>query len=129
MAEDRHDGDGNGSVAHVQAFFRAVNERVWELTDAYVSSELLEILCECGREECLQPITISAEEYDGVRRFPTRFVVRPGHVANEVEREVETTDRYTIVEVFGDAGMVAVELDRRRRAAQASASVLGYHGP
>jgi hypothetical protein len=48
-----------------------------------------------------------------VRSASTRFFVIPGHEDNEVERVVERTDRYLVVEKIGDAAEEADDLDPR----------------
>ena len=96
-----------------QILFREINERIHELnSDRAVNGEFL---CECVRRDCVATISPSPEEYEAVRRIPTRFVVLPGHEAPQIERIVETTERYTIVEKFGAGGSAAVRLDPRRR--------------
>jgi hypothetical protein len=55
------------------------------------------------------------DEYEAVRRIPTHFVVAPGHDVPEIERVVEKTERYVVVEKVGDAGGFAVQLDPRSR--------------
>ena len=57
------------------------------------------------------------EEYETVRLIPTHFVVTPGHVIHGVERTISVNERYAIVEKFGEAGSMAVQLDPRRRGA------------
>ncbi len=96
-----------------QMLFREINERIHELNSGRAVSG--ELLCECVRRDCIAPVSLSPDEYEAVRRIPRHFAVLPGHDAPQIERIVETTDRYTTVEKFGDAGSVAVRLDPRRR--------------
>jgi hypothetical protein len=61
-------------------------------------------------------VPLTLEEYEYVRRAPTRFLVKPGHVYSEIERVVETDGsglRFEVVEKKGEAGAVAVRLDPR----------------
>ena len=112
----RHEtGNGNGKVGRTQALFREVNERVVETTVANGSPEPFELLCECGSDDCVEPVAISREDYEAIRRIPTHFVVRHGHVIPGAERVMTGADDYVVVEKFGDAGMAAVQLDPRRR--------------
>src|SRR5829696_5975950 len=68
---------------------RSLNERVSVLRH---SSTLNEYVCECGRKTCLEPVTLSAEEYRNVRKEPSHFLIAPGHcpigarVVQELER-------------------------------------------
>ena len=100
-------------AARSQSLFREVNECVEEV----FSSHSLEIgiLCECANDGCGGTITVSRDEYEDVRRIPTRFFVLPGHELEEVERVVSVIDRYAIVEKFGEGGTFATTHDARRR--------------
>lgn len=93
-----------------QSLFRLVNEQIEEV----LASDDGEILCECYRDDCADVIPLTKEEYEGVRRFPTRFLVKAGHVLPEIERAVETNERYVVVEKFGEGGKLAVQLDPRQ---------------
>jgi hypothetical protein len=109
--------DGNVvEGARTQALFRDVNERIEEFAGGRAVAEWT-ILCECAEKRCVEQVVISEEEYERVRRFPTRFIVSRGHVYSDFERVVDQREGYAIVEKYGDGGAVAVELDPRRRAA------------
>lgn len=95
-----------------ESLFREVNERIAELNQTF-HVEGSEFLCECSREECKQPVSISIDEYEGVRRASTRFFVLPGHEDESVERVVERNERYVVVEKFGEAADEADDLDPR----------------
>jgi hypothetical protein len=96
-----------------EALFREVNERIAELNESFQVDGRSEFLCECSREECKEPVSISLEEYESVRRSPTRFFVLPGHEDETVERVVARTERYVTVEKIGDAAEEAEVLDPR----------------
>ena len=53
-------------------------------------------------------------ECEDVRRIPTHFIVKAGHVYRHFERVVKTTEDYAVVEKVGEAGKQAVRLDQRR---------------
>jgi hypothetical protein len=100
-------------AARNQSLFREVNERVASLNQRF--DELTPYgswACECASVDCLEQIPMTLGEYEALREFPTRFAVAPSeaHVIPEVERVVETTDRYWAVEKIGKAGEVAAEL-------------------
>ena len=103
--------------ARTQSLFREVNERIEAVTSEQRVSEG-EILCECANEECVKQIPITLGEYETVRHIPTHFVVAPGHIVPEIERVVEETQHYVVVEKFGEAGKAAVRLDPRRRSSE-----------
>jgi len=99
-------------AARNQSLFREVNERIEELRP---TDELIPFACECIDTDCTESLPLSHDEYESVRRFPTHFVVMPGHELNEFERVVEQNERYAVVEKFGPAGPVAMKLDPRAR--------------
>jgi hypothetical protein len=94
-----------------QALFREVNEQIEAVNDSFrVSSDLdvdIEFFCECGAAECTSTIRMTRDEYEAVRAHPRRFIVIPGHGRPDVERTVETHDRYVVTETFGEAAEVA----------------------
>jgi hypothetical protein len=96
-----------------ESLFREVNERIAELNQSFDVEGRSEFLCECTREECKEPISISIEEYENVRNESTRFFVVPGHEDESVERVVERNDRFVVVEKIGEAAEKADELDPR----------------
>jgi hypothetical protein len=96
-----------------ESLFREVNERIAELNQTFEVEGRSEFLCECGRKECKEPISISIDEYENVRNVATRFFVLPGHEDESVERIVERNDRYLVVEKIGDAAEEADDRDPR----------------
>ena len=58
----------------------------------------VEFVCECADRECAEPIVLTMDEFEGVRRRPSRYAVRPGHEAPGRERLIELTSRYAVVE-------------------------------
>ena len=88
--------------ARNEALFREVNERIAQLGDsaqAWSPDGLVEFLCECGvGDGCGQRLRIPLAVYETVRAQDDRFVVRPGHETPELERAVDWTDEYVIVD-------------------------------
>lgn len=73
-------------------------------------------ICECYREGCANFISLTMEEYEGIRVHPARFAVLPRHVDSDVERVVGSADgRYEVVEKIERAGEVAAHLNPRDR--------------
>ena len=104
-------------VARNDARFRESNE---QLRDAAASldferDELTPYLCECADLHCTTVLQLTAEEYEGVRRSPTRFINAHGHerTAQGWARVVEEHERYTVVEKVGEAAEIAAEVDPR----------------
>jgi hypothetical protein len=96
-----------------ESLFREVNERIAEVNQTFEVEGRSEFLCECGRPECREPVSIALEEYEEVRRNPARFFVLPGHVDGSAERIVSRNDRFVVVEKVGDAADEADDLDPR----------------
>lgn len=94
-----------------QALRREVNQRI-RLNDG--EAEKLQVFCECGQIRCNDRLTASASMYDELRRVPTHFLVKRGHVAED-DRVVGEHEQFVIVEKFGRSGAEAVALDRGRR--------------
>ena len=73
-----------------------------------------EFVCECGRVDCTERVSMTLTEYEEVRKTATHFVVRPDHVDGDVEVVVDSGEgRYLVVEKVGDAGRTAAALDPR----------------
>jgi hypothetical protein len=101
-------------AARNEALFRRVNERIEDVNAAFATiGEHGEFICECADSACTEKIQLALSEYEAVRSFPTRFVVKPGHVLPENERVVEEHNGYTVVEKIGHAGERARSLDER----------------
>src|SRR4051812_28338700 len=96
-----------------ESLFREVNERVAELNQTFHVEGRSEFLCECSREECKEPVSISIDEYEEIRRASTRFFVLPGHEDSSVESVVERGKRYLVVEKVGEAAEEVQDLDPR----------------
>jgi len=101
-------GDRERRLGENEAYWRRVNELA--PPDPGVMNT---VFCECGRIECDMRIPMTAPEYEQARAKSTTFVVAPGHQLPEVERVVETTERYVLVEKVGEAAAVAVRDDSR----------------
>ena len=88
-------------LAQNEALFREVNERVAEVAthfiDVETKGEAVEFICECGRRDCAEPITMTVAEYQAIRADGTRFAVIPGHQLPEVESVVERHPTYVVV--------------------------------
>ena len=101
-------------AARNQVMFRAVNERMQQLRDKF--TQVLDdnvAVCECSDHACVGIVHIGFDTYLAVRASPRTFVVLPGHVDPSVERAVEITDRYVVVENVGIAGEIAEATDLR----------------
>jgi 3,4-dihydroxy-2-butanone 4-phosphate synthase len=97
-------------AADNQALFRSVNERIEEISTSAVFTSFV---CECLTTDCIERIPMTIEEYEHVRAHPTYFAVQLGHHSVEIERVVDSNDRYMTVEKLGAGGERAESLDPR----------------
>jgi hypothetical protein len=83
-----------------EVLFREVNEQVDRIDrqTSAATTELASFLCECSSADCLERVTATRSEYEGVRSSPIRFLLAPGHERPEIETVVQATDRYVVVE-------------------------------
>ena len=86
-----------------ESLLREVNERLAALdrgADEWAGDdELFEFVCECGAGGgCTARVRMTLGEYDSVRQQDDRFALVPGHETAELERVVERTPRYVIVD-------------------------------
>jgi len=101
-------------VAENEVRFRALNERLRESRAAWEGREgVLDLVCECGDEDCTLPIQLTPGEYESVRADETQFAVAPGHARLEVEDVVAQKDGWTLVRKRGEAAEIAAEADPR----------------
>jgi hypothetical protein len=102
-----------------EAHYREVNERLAALDKDAVAgwadaAEELDFMCECGVEGgCAQRVRMTLAEYEGVRAQDDRFALVPGHETPELERVVERTDRYVVVDKIADAEPFVADDPRR----------------
>jgi hypothetical protein len=103
-------------AARTQSVFRLGNERLTHINETFSSIlELGDWVCECANTGCSQRMQLTSAEYEAIRSNPRRFAVMPGeeHVFDGVERVIERTDRFWVVEKFGQAGELAALVDPR----------------
>jgi len=101
------------SYVRNESLFHEVNERLAEVNEGFDDDDQADFLCECGRNQCLETVQLSRSEYEAVRAEGDRFVVKPGHEAESVERVLERHDTYLVVEKIGEAGDESEALDPR----------------
>jgi hypothetical protein len=101
-----------------QVLFRDLNEQLRSLAKGFGLDAEFDLVCECTNGGCFERVTIRLGEYEAIRRFPTRFVVKPGHAANGVERIAEETSYFLVVEKIGPDAETAILLDPRKYGSQ-----------
>ena len=82
-----------------EAVFREVNEQIRGLSDRFgLEERTLDLICECGRPDCTERITMSVDDYERVRSDGALFAVIPGHDDDDgAEDVVERAGGYEIV--------------------------------
>jgi hypothetical protein len=101
--------------ARSQVLFRELNEQIRRIADSFGVDEELELVCECEHGDCFARLSLSVDDYETIRRFPTRFVTRPEHVGPD-DRIVHETTLYVVIEKIGPSAETAILRDPRRRA-------------
>jgi hypothetical protein len=79
-------------IAHTEALFRDVNERIVESAKR-VDSDVADFVCECSDPACVDRVQTTISEYEHARADATRFLLVPGHEDPEVERVVKRPSR------------------------------------
>jgi hypothetical protein len=87
------------TVARTESAFREVNEAIAKTADRYDAEEAA-FVCECADPHCSNHVTALLDDYEDIRAEATRFLLAPGHDEPRVERVVEQTAEYTVVEKF-----------------------------
>jgi hypothetical protein len=98
-----------------EALFREVNEQIRSLTDEFSTDDgAITVICECGDADCTDRVELRLSDYERVRTDSLLYVIAKGHVFPEVERVVEKSDGYEVVEKRpGIAADLAEETDPR----------------
>jgi hypothetical protein len=90
-------------VARNEELFQEVNRQIEKLEESLGQPETLTILCECSKKHCLDTLEVEPAVYQRVRANPLLFFVVPGHQDLGVERVVEQTRPFLVVEKIGRA--------------------------
>jgi hypothetical protein len=98
-------------IAKNEAVFRATNREIRdaEKDEGGGTDQLIEVICECGREGCRGIITLTVAEYEGAHSHDDRFIVLRGHESAEIEGVVEERAGYLVVDKFGEAEEIVEE--------------------
>ena len=100
-------------LARTEALFRDVNERIAESAESFDADEA-DFVCECGEQACTERVSATIDEYERVRADGRRFLIRPGHENERIERIVESRSRFAVVEKVHDRVVAIVrKLDPR----------------
>ena len=85
-------------IADNESRFREINERLRDDLRALPDDdEPVGFVCECGKVECAEQVSLTLAEYETVRAGSLDFFVVPGHQVPDVEDVVDLNDRYARV--------------------------------
>lgn len=90
-------------VARNERLFQEVNRQIEKLEESLGQPEALTILCECSKKHCLDTLEVQPAVYQRVRSNSLLFFVVPDHEDLKVERVVEQTRTFLVVEKIGRA--------------------------
>jgi hypothetical protein len=102
-------------IADNEGRFREINERLRHDLRALPDDPApVDFVCECGRVECIESVTLSLDEYETVRASSLDFFVVPGHQAPDVEDVVDINERFARVRKHPEVADRVRESDPRR---------------
>jgi hypothetical protein len=84
-------------MARTESAFREVNEAIAD-TAARFEADEADFICECADPQCAHRVSAELEEYEEVRSEPTHFLLATNHHEPEIERVVERTGEFDVVE-------------------------------
>jgi hypothetical protein len=99
-------------IAANEVLYRNLNERLRDTTlelsgPGLLAPSAVQIVCECGRTDCMAKIDVPLGTYERVRSVPTRFFIAPGHEIPDVERVVERDRGFFVVEKHEEEAAIA----------------------
>jgi hypothetical protein len=83
--------------------FRQINEKIDEGAEQHHVSSRLPFHCECGQLTCTETIELDPATYDRIASDPLRFIVKPEHRIDQIERVIADHETYCVVEKIGEA--------------------------
>jgi len=119
--------------ADQQCLIRDANEAIERLNLRLATGAArLELRCECGDPSCLERTLPTHAEYEAVRAYGSRFIVRANHENPETASVVSENARFTIIDVV-EGGARYQALARHTRHAWVDAvtpdDVTGHESP
>jgi hypothetical protein len=87
-------------MARTESAFREVNEAIAKIAIRFEATET-DFVCECSDPACAHRVTADLDDYEDVRNDATHFLIAHGHEEPRIERVIEETTEYQVVEKFG----------------------------
>lgn len=108
MSESPHDR----RLAENEVVFRQHNEQIQKDFDNldeisksegkgsfdYAENMVLEFMCECSNEKCTQRLPLALNKYGEIHQHRHRFTIVPGHERPKIEKIIEKTDTFIVVQ-------------------------------
>ena len=108
MRDAGHMDDDEPDPVTMEKTVRAINEELDEVgVRGKARSGGVEgnvYACECSDPGCEEMLIVDKDEYSRIRQNQQAFIVLPGHEQTEIERVIETTPHYFVVEKFEPVG-------------------------
>lgn len=99
-------------IARNEELFQEANRQIEKLEETLGRRETLAILCECSKKHCLDGLEVEPAMYQRVRSNPLWFFVVPGHEDLGVEKVVERSRSFLVVEKVGRAAKAVHQKSR-----------------
>ena len=102
-------------IADNESRFRTINERLRDDLRVLPDDDSpIDFVCECGRVDCADPVSLTLGEYEAVRASSTDFAIVPGHEVGDVEDVIDVNDRFARVRKHPESASRVRETDPRR---------------
>ena len=90
-------------VARNEELFQIINRQIEKLERTLGTRRTFAMVCECGKKHCLEGFEVEPAVYERVRANQLWFFVVPEHEDPHVEKVIERTPQYLVVEKVGRA--------------------------
>ena len=102
-------------IAANESRFREINERLRNDLRALPDDEsAVDFVCECGKIDCAERLSLTIAEYEAIRAGSLDFAVAPGHQIGDVEDVVDANERFMRVRKHPEAAPHVRATDPRR---------------
>lgn len=106
--------DRRRRIAENESRFREINERLEaDLRRLPDDGAPVEYVCECGRADCAQLVSLLRADYARVRADSHTFVVVPGHEMADVEDVSVMTETHVVVRKKPETAPLVEQTDPR----------------
>ena len=101
-------------IAENESRFREINERLEaDLKRLPDDGAPVQYVCECGRADCAQLVSLVRDDYERVRADPRTFVVVPGHELADFEDVAVMTETHVVVRKKPETAPLVGQTDPR----------------